>query len=1141
MKHYKLLVVLLALLGTVSGCSDEWEGNRLRPSEQLCFTASLGSNSAVLSPTTRGTAGHLSFVEEEWTLEATATTKAAPVTALTGEAGIVGYVGDQVYDDLNNKAFTFNGDELTSAEPIYWKNIENKGTQLDIYAYVPSTISSAKYFAYTVPTEASKQTDILVATATAENSATAAIPYRQRIPLTFDHALTAIRFKMGFAATVKSITISGVKSTGTYIIGTGWTVGTDTKDYTLSFGDNGSTFAEDAFLNDGNNTFMLIPQTLGKGATVTLETTDGTYTTDLEDVEWKEGKLITYTLHKGSAPQYIYLDLAAGDVTINGSTNTYSGSYYKTENGETKLVTVADSKHDAKNVYYVYQSTDKNKSTTGLVNGEFIIPTYPAITYNNKPWSEFITNNTSVEDVIEIWDDGKNVKGTDATGEKHIGTAVVRDAGREHTTNKIYIEGTDNFTCNLTIDNIYSTYQKSGTGYRTDGTFTFKARGTNSQLFLNSIGDNRLGNIHYCNYNRDNGSAIVFEGTGSLTVADTDFQTGKYHRFSITGYYSNHHESAIGGSDSDGNSNSNDDARSCGIIFKSGVIFAGTTQAENCSAIGGGGNVVGDVTIDGGTITAVASTTGATIGGGIGFSAQGGVGYVTINGGNVYAYNFSNPVDIPSAAIGGGGSSDSKGSAGYVTITGGNVYAESALGTAIGGGSSKTQEGGIAEVTITGGTVIAKSKSALGGPDGGNKGKELPAGAGIGGGTGGAGLASDHKTPAYGGNATIKISGNPIIRTGSIGGGKTNNSKGTIGSAQITVTGGDTQAQFVMAAGAGKTPSFTMSGGLIRNSDTSDQEYIHIQKYGGAVYLEDGSFTMSGGTIENCRAELGGAVYIKGSNNTTFTMTGGTIKDCISSTHGGALYLEGGKVDISNNGSIEGNLAKGGNGGGICIQNGMFTMSGGSITKNSSIFRDNQGGNGGGVYITSTQASSATITSGSITGNTSDRLGGGICVVPSGDNIATVTFGVDGSSDTTTPSITNNLTLLKGGGLYAEGKNANLFIYSGKIRENQTTAYVANEDVANEQGMVTLTGGDVPSVEITFNANGGTADDGTTTTATQKIVTATNSILVQPTFKRTGYTFTGWNTRADGRGTSYTNGQVMNITTDLTLYAQWKL
>ena len=50
--------------------------------------------------------------------------------------------------------------------------------------------------------------------------------------------------------------------------------------------------------------------------------------------------------------------------------------------------------------------------------------------------------------------------------------------------------------------------------------------------------------------------------------------------------------------------------------------------------------------------------------------------------------------------------------------------------------------------------------------------------------------------------------------------------------------------------------------------------------------------------------------------------------------------------------------------------------------------------------------------------------------------------------------------------------------------------------------------------------------------------------LTANSFTKTGYTFSGWNTQDDGKGTSYTNGQsVSNLTTEnggtVTLYARW--
>ena len=46
--------------------------------------------------------------------------------------------------------------------------------------------------------------------------------------------------------------------------------------------------------------------------------------------------------------------------------------------------------------------------------------------------------------------------------------------------------------------------------------------------------------------------------------------------------------------------------------------------------------------------------------------------------------------------------------------------------------------------------------------------------------------------------------------------------------------------------------------------------------------------------------------------------------------------------------------------------------------------------------------------------------------------------------------------------------------------------------------------------------------------------------VANQTPSRAGYTFTGWNTQADGTGTSYKAGETLKLDVDTTLYAQWK-
>ena len=76
---------------------------------------------------------------------------------------------------------------------------------------------------------------------------------------------------------------------------------------------------------------------------------------------------------------------------------------------------------------------------------------------------------------------------------------------------------------------------------------------------------------------------------------------------------------------------------------------------------------------------------------------------------------------------------------------------------------------------------------------------------------------------------------------------------------------------------------------------------------------------------------------------------------------------------------------------------------------------------------------------------------------------------------------------------------------------------------------------DIVNYTVTFNANGGTG-----TMAAQTFDAGVSQAIAANAFTRSGYTFTGWNTKADGSGTSYTDKQSITLWQDITLYAQWK-
>jgi uncharacterized repeat protein (TIGR02543 family) len=82
---------------------------------------------------------------------------------------------------------------------------------------------------------------------------------------------------------------------------------------------------------------------------------------------------------------------------------------------------------------------------------------------------------------------------------------------------------------------------------------------------------------------------------------------------------------------------------------------------------------------------------------------------------------------------------------------------------------------------------------------------------------------------------------------------------------------------------------------------------------------------------------------------------------------------------------------------------------------------------------------------------------------------------------------------------------------------------------------------DVNHYTVHYDANGGTG-----TMADQSFVYGQGQRLPYNDFVRPGYLFTGWNTKQDGTGTSYTDNEYVNIATEtdyevVTLFAQWRL
>ncbi len=185
----------------------------------------------------------------------------------------------------------------------------------------------------TVPEEVSQQEDLLVARSSelGGNSNTA-------VALTFNHALTAVRFVCGNdmrGGTVKQVRLKNVYSKGTYNMGTQTWSGLDTPATFSQTLDKVTTGTADEALTSEAQTFMMLPQRLPEGAQIEVLFTDDTHTdhtltADIKGSEWPMGKTVTYKISSSSLNWTYTLDVTAlADFTYAGGTQQYRVTSYR--------------------------------------------------------------------------------------------------------------------------------------------------------------------------------------------------------------------------------------------------------------------------------------------------------------------------------------------------------------------------------------------------------------------------------------------------------------------------------------------------------------------------------------------------------------------------------------------------------------------------------------------------------------------------------------------------------------------------------------------------------------------------------------------------------------------------------------------
>ena len=136
----------------------------------------------------------------------------------------------------------------------------------------------------------------------------------------------------------------------------------------------------------------------------------------------------------------------------------------------------------------------------------------------------------------------------------------------------------------------------------------------------------------------------------------------------------------------------------------------------------------------------------------------------------------------------------------------------------------------------------------------------------------------------------------------------------------------------------------------------------------------------------------------------------------------------------------------------------------------------------------------------------------------------------DGSWTVTIKNTTTGETLLKNIGTVKPYMryNGSAYRFSCYDSEVDNVALYKLEGSGSGPSLIT-------TYTVTYNGNGNTGGSAPASVVTSGLFT----VAAAGDLEKTGYTFNGWNSAADGSGTSYSVGTNATVTADVTLYAQW--
>jgi len=354
-----------------------------------------------------------------------------------------------------------------------------------------------------------------------------------------------------------------------------------------------------------------------------------------------------------------------------------------------------------------------------------------------------------------------------------------------------------------------------------------------------------------------------------------------------------------------------------------------------------------------------------------------------------------------------------------------------------------------------------------------------------------------------------------------------------------TIYGNDRSSSGILVSG-----NFIMNGGKISGCSES------LNDWGAGVWVGSGAcFTMNDGLITGNSAYKGAGVYVF--YDGTFAMNGGTISENTAA----GVYVEG-NANLTMTGGIITN-----NRGGVWIHGStsVFIMTGGTISKNT----------GMGVYVL---YSNLKKTGGTVSDNTDyaiyaksyvDLIADLIAYIHTAPPEVQLTFtnaGLPFATGDWDYCTTYIVSFNPNGGNWA-GDTANKAIspylnnpvippidpvYDGRnfvgwyTHPTSGTAFDLMSSITSD---ITLYAKWTPiTYTITYDKN---ANNAIGNTATSSHTYDFERALAANAYTRIGYTFAGWDTKADGTGNSYTDSQnVKNLTIVdgdvIILYAKWE-